>query len=169
MMLHNSSEHNQIMESERNMLSDAYQNSIVQVLTVSGILNNQDQVQTILQEINNQVHTELQSNCFKSCSINLSAPVKHKTIQAVYIDGHNFIVKNLLIPTGGICNKTAYILAREIINHLLAIGIDAMFFHAGHEEDWINKSGKYATKFLCDLHQNVSTLKDISMDMKYSL
>ncbi len=62
------------------MLSDAYHNSIVQVLTASGILNNPDQVQTILQEINNHVHTELQSNHFKSRSINLSAPVKHKTV-----------------------------------------------------------------------------------------
>ena len=81
MMLHNSSEHNQIIESERNVLSDAYHNSIVQVLTGSGILNNPDQIQTILQEINNQVHTELQSNCFKSRFVNLSAPVKHKTFE----------------------------------------------------------------------------------------
>jgi hypothetical protein len=44
-----------------------------------------------------------------------------------------------------------------------------MFFRAGHEEDWVDKSGNYATKFLCDLHQNVSTLKDISMDTKVIL
>ncbi len=147
MMLRNSSEHNQTIESERNMLSDACHNSIVQVLTASGIVNNQHQIQTILQEINNHVHTELQSNHFKSCSINLSSSVKHKTIQAVNIDGHNFIVKNLPIPTVGICNKAAYIPARQIINHLLAIGIDVMFFHAGHEEDWVDKSGNYAINF----------------------
>jgi hypothetical protein len=70
----------------------------------------------------------------------------------VYIDGYNSIVKNLPIPTVGICNKAAYIPAREIINHLLAIGIDEMFFHAGHEEDWVDKSGNYATNFLRDLH-----------------
>jgi hypothetical protein len=80
MMLHNSSEHNQIIESERIMQSGAYHNSIVQVLMASGVLNNQDQIQTILQEIINHVHTELQSNHFKSCSIKLSAPVKHKTV-----------------------------------------------------------------------------------------
>ena len=51
----------------------------------------------------------------------LSAPVKHKTVRAVYIDGHNSIVKNLLIPTVGICNKAAYIPAREIINHLMQL------------------------------------------------
>jgi hypothetical protein len=80
MMLHNSSEHNQIIESERNILSDAYHNSILQVLSSHGILNNQDQMQTMLQEINKCVHTEFQLNQFKSCSINLSAPVKHKTV-----------------------------------------------------------------------------------------
>jgi shikimate kinase len=84
MMLHNSSEHNQIIEAERNVLSDAYHNSIDQVLTAGGILNNQDQIQTILQEINKCVHTELQSNHFKSCSITLSAPVKHKTDSCLY-------------------------------------------------------------------------------------
>jgi hypothetical protein len=102
MMLHNSSEHNQIAESERNVLSDAYHNSIVQVLTGSRILNNPDQIQTILQEINNQVHTELQSNHFKSRSVKLSAPEKHKTVRAVYIEGQNSIVKNLPIPTVGV-------------------------------------------------------------------
>jgi hypothetical protein len=71
--------------------------------------------------------------------------VNHKTVQAVYIDEHNSIVKNLPIPAVGICNKAAYIPAREIINHLLAIG---MFFCAGHEEDWVEKSGNYATKLL---------------------
>jgi hypothetical protein len=169
MMLHNRSEHNQIILSERNMLSDAYRSSILQVLTARGIINNQDQEQTILNEINNCVHTELQSNHFKRCSINLSAPVKHKNVRAVYIDGHNSIVKNLPIPTVGICNKAAYIPAREIINHLLAIGVDVMFFRAGHEEDWVDKSGNYATKFLHDLHKNVSITKEISLDMRVIL
>ncbi len=87
--------------------------------------------------------------------------MKHKTIQTVYIDRHNSIVKNLPIPTVGICNKAAYIPAREIIHHLLAIEVHVMFFCAGHEEDWVDKSGNYGTKFLRDLHQTVSITKDI--------
>jgi hypothetical protein len=126
-------------------------------------------MQTMLQEINKRVHTELQPNRFKSCSINSSAPAKHKTVRAVYIDGNNSIVKNLLIPTVGICNKAAYIPVREIINHMLAIGLDVMFFHAGHEEDWVDKSGNYATNFLHDLHQKFSITNDISTDMQVIL
>ena len=105
MMLHNSSEQNQLFESERNMLSDAHYNSIIQVLTGRGIINNQDQTQTILQEINNHVRTALQSNHFKSCSIKLSATVKHKPFQVAYIDGHSSIVKNIPIPTVGIVTR----------------------------------------------------------------
>ena len=44
-----------------------------------------------------------------------------------------------------------------------------MFFHEGHEEDWVDKSGNYATKVLCSLHQNISTTKDISMDTQVIL
>ena len=39
-----------------------------------------------------------------------------------------------------------------------------MFFHAGHEEDWVDQSGHYRTKFLCNLHQNVSAMTDILVD-----
>jgi hypothetical protein len=93
------------------------------------------------------------ANRFTSFSINFLAPV-----------GHNSIVKNLPIPTVGICYKAAYIPAREIINNLLAVWIDVMFFHTEHEEDWLDKSGNYATEFLCDLHQNFSITKDILMN-----
>ena len=39
-----------------------------------------------------------------------------------------------------------------------------MCFHAGHEKDWVDQSGRYETNFLSDLHQNISTMKDISME-----
>ena len=61
MMLHNSSEHNQLIQSEKNVLSDAYQISLVQVLTAHGIINNQDETPTILHKIYDCVQTELQS------------------------------------------------------------------------------------------------------------
>ena len=95
---------------------------------------------------------------------NLSAPVKHGTVRAVYTDGHNSIVNNLPIPTVSIAHKAAYIPANQIINHLLAIGMDIMFFRAGHKEDWVDKSCNHETKFLQDLYQNVSSMTNISKD-----
>ena len=44
------------------------------------------------------------------------------------------------------------------------MGMDVMFFHAGHEKDWVDQSGHYETNFLSDLHRNISTMKDISME-----
>jgi hypothetical protein len=58
----NSSECNQSIQSEKNVLSVAYQNSILQVLTAHGIINNQDETKTILQKNMDDVQTELQSH-----------------------------------------------------------------------------------------------------------
>lgn len=161
MMLQLSTDHNQTIQKERDSMKDAYQKSIVKVLMAHGIVNNQDHIRKILDEINHCVQTEMQSNYVKSHFNNSSAPVKHNAVRAVYTDGHNSIVNNLPIPTVSIIHKAAYIPAKEIVNHLLAIGIDVMFFRAGHKDDWVDKSGNYETEFLRDLHQNVSTMTDI--------
>ena len=44
-----------------------------------------------------------------------------------------------------------------------------MFFLARHEEDWVDQSGHYGSKFLCNLHQNVSAMTDILIDTRILL
>ena len=136
------------------------------MFTTRGIITDHDNTTSILQEIKDCVESELQSHFGKNPS---TAPVNHKTVQAVYIDGHNSIVNNLPSPTVSICHKAACIPAREIINHILAMEIDIMSFHAGHEKDWVDQSGCYETNFLSDLYQNISTMKDISMETRVIL
>ena len=169
MMMHLSTDHRHIIQKERELMENAYRNSIVKVLKSHGLLANQDQTQLILDEINHSVQTEWHSDLDKRTLNNLSAPVKHSTVRAVYTDGHNSIVNNLPIPAVSIAHKAAYIPANEIVNHLLAMGIDIMFFRAGHKDDWVDKSGNYETKFLQDLHHNVSTMTDISKDTRIIL
>jgi hypothetical protein len=169
MMQHLSTDHNYIIKKERDSIKKAYHNSIVKVLKSHGCFTNQDQAQLILDEISHSVQTEWQSNCDKHTFNKLSAPVKHSTVRAVYTDGHNSIVNNLPIPTVSIAHKAAYIPANEIVNHLLAIGTNIMFFRAGHEEDWVDKSGNHETKFLHNLHQNVSAMTDISKETRIIL
>ena len=165
MTLHNISQHNELIQSEKKALSEIYQISIVQVLAARGI--DEQEVSSIVQEINDCVQTAWQIHGGNLSSV--KAPVNHKTIRAVYIEGHNSIVKNLPIPTVSISHKAAYISAKQIVNHILARGIDVMFFHAGHEEDWVDQSGHYRTKFLCNLHQNVSSMTDVSTDTRILL
>ena len=136
------------------------------MLTTHGITKNQEETTSILQEIKDCVESELQSHCGKNAS---TAPVNHKTVRTVFIEGQKSIVNNLPIPTVSICHKAAYIPAREIINHILAMGIGVMCFHAGHEKDWVGQSAHYETNFLSDLHQNISTMKDISMETQVIL
>ena len=80
LMLHDSSKQKQIIQSEEKELSDTYHNSIVQVLTTRGIIKDQDQATSILQEIKDCVETELQTHCGKSSNNNSAAPVNHKTV-----------------------------------------------------------------------------------------
>ena len=99
-----------------------------------GITKDKVETASILQEIDDCVESELQSHCEKNAS---AAPVNHKTVQDVYIEGQNSIVNKLPIPTVSICHKEAYISARENINHILAMGKDVMLFCTGHEKDLV--------------------------------
>ena len=169
LVLHKSTKYKQIIQSEKKELSDTSCKSIIQVLTTRGLMKDQDQPTSILQEVKHCVETELQTNCVKRSDNNSAAPLTHKTVRTVYIDGQNSIVNNLPIPTVSICNKAAYIPAREIINHILAMGTEVMFFRAGHEKDWVDQSGYYETNFLSDLHQNISAMKDVSIETRVIL
>ena len=87
-------------------MSEIYQKSIVPVLAAHGI--DKQEVPLIVQEIYDCVQTAWQIHGGKLSSI--KAPVNHKTVRAVYTEGHNSIVKNLPIPTVSISHKAAYIL-----------------------------------------------------------
>ena len=112
MNLHNISQHNELIQSETEALSEIYQKSIVQVLAARGIY--EQEVSSIVQEINDCVQTTWQIHGGNLSSV--KAPVNHKTILAVYIEGHNSIVKNLPIPTVSISHKAAYISGKQIVN-----------------------------------------------------
>ena len=84
-MIQNRYEHIQLMQSERQVLSNAYQNSIVEVLTHCGVVTNHNEISILLQEIQEHVQTQLQSNHCSRYSNNLSAPVKHKRVRSIYI------------------------------------------------------------------------------------
>ena len=165
MTLHNNSRQYELIQSEKKALSENYQNSIVQVLDARGM--DKLEVTSILQEINDCVQTAWPIHGDMPSSI--KAPLNHKTVRSVYTEGQNSIVKNLPIPTVSICHKAAYIPAKEIINHILAMGIDVTFFRAGHEKDWVDQSGHYATECLCNIHQNVSSMTDVSIETQIFL
>ncbi len=75
------------------------------MITTHGIIKDQDKATSILQEIKDCVQTQLQSDCGKTSLVNTAAPVNQKTVQAVYIEGQNSIVNNLLIPTVSIVTR----------------------------------------------------------------
>ena len=77
MMLHDSSKHKQLIQSEKKELSDIHHKSIVRVLGTHGITKDKEETTSILQGIKNCVESELQSHCGKNASTPL---VNHKTV-----------------------------------------------------------------------------------------
>jgi hypothetical protein len=76
MTLHNISQHNELIQSEKKASSEIYQKSIVQVLAARGI--DKQEVPSIVQEIYDCVQTAWQIHGGKLTSI--KAPVNHKTV-----------------------------------------------------------------------------------------
>ena len=62
LMLHESTKYKQIIQSEKKELSDTYCKSIIQVLATRGLLKDQDQATSILQEVKHCVETEFISS-----------------------------------------------------------------------------------------------------------
>ena len=79
-MLQNRDEHIQLRKSESQVLSNAYQNYIVEALTHCGVVTNHNDISILLQEIQEHVQTKFQSHYCSRSSTNLSAPVKHKRV-----------------------------------------------------------------------------------------
>ena len=163
----NSSECNQSIQSEKNVLSVAYQNSILQVLTAHGIINNQDETKTILQKNMDDVQTELQSH-------------DGKILPSIYQpewDIRQFKLPILMhiIPLSRMSHSNSHYLLQGYLcpskrNHQshLSNGDKCNCFLHWTWRDWVDKSGNYSTDSLCNLHQSVFTMEDISMNTWWS-
>ena len=46
----------------------------------------------------------------------------------------------------------AHIPAVQIVNHLLALGLDVQSFRAGYDEDWLSSDGKLQSQFIQKFH-----------------
>ncbi len=59
------------------------------------------------------------------------------------------------MPTVDILHECAHIPAGQIVNHLLALSLDALVYRAGFKEDWVNTEGKYTCGFIEETHKSV--------------
>ena len=84
----------------------------------------------------------------------IAHPKTYKEIRASYTEGPTSILKNLPMPNVKIDHDCAYIPATQIVDHLLALGLDVVFFRVGCEQDWL-VDGKYECRFIKEMHKQV--------------
>ena len=60
-------------------------------------------------------------------------PTTHKKIRSCYTEGPKSILANLPMPTVTILHGCAYVSAKQILNHLLALGLEVQFFESGSQ------------------------------------
>ena len=85
-------------------------------------------------------------------------PIEYNHIRAGYIEGQHSILENLPILTVNMLHGCAHIPAGQIVNHLLALGLDALVYRVGVEEDWLNEQGEYTCGFIEETHNSVKKM-----------
>ena len=79
-------------------------------------------------------------------------PKTHSKFRKGYTQGPKSILGNLPMPTVTILHGCAYVSAQQILNHLLALGLEVQSFRVGFPEDWL-MDGKYECDFIKEVHK----------------
>ena len=90
----------------------------------------------------------------------INHPTDYNTIQKNYTEGVNSVLQNLPSPQVKELDGFAYISVEQVVNHILAIGMDLLTFQK--EDDWTNEKGEYEGTYYRDLHDRVKKLKEES-------
>ena len=92
-------------------------------------------------------------------------PKTSSKIRKAYTEGPKSILNSLPMPKVTILHGCAYISAKQIVNHLLALGLEVQFFRVGFPEDWL-VDGDYESGFIKDVHDQVK--KDMASNQALS-
>ena len=80
-------------------------------------------------------------------------PTNYNIIQTSYLEGPHTILKNIPMPKVDTLHGYPWIPAKQIVNHLLALGVDTMLYRAGSKEDWVGADVKYACQYINTLYK----------------
>ena len=134
-------------------LSEAYKNAISEVCGESAATTSMMEI--IKGKVEQRTISFLAEDARRE---KINTPMEHKDLRRGYLEADNSVIKNLPIPCVSLKHGCAYVPARQIVNHLLALGKEALIYKAGCVEDWVDEDGEYECRFLEDLHHRVMEL-----------
>ena len=144
-------------EMEVSAMRDSFQNSIREVLCDH--TKNNPELSSMMKEIEKLVDEKMEKyHVSTNDQQKINHPTKFSEIRTSYVEGPNSILKNLPMPDVSILHGCAHIPAKQIINHLLALGIDRLTFLAGVGTDWINDDGEYECQYINEAHDLVKKM-----------
>jgi len=64
----------------------------------------------------------------------------------------------MTMPEVDVVRDYTHIPAKQIVNHLLALGVDVLTYRAGVDADWVDNEGLYESKFIKESHQRAKAM-----------
>ena len=150
-------QHQEEIKEERDVFFKSFNSSINRV--INNLECSQAQRNIIIMQMQETMKEHMKTFCSLSGQPKINMPVSDNQIRSCYTQGPFSIVKNLPHPSVSIAHKAAFISAKQIINHFLAIGLSTKYYRVGYEEDWKDKvTGNYDCAFIQNLHKHVTNL-----------
>ena len=116
-------------ESMRSALSKCYSSS--------------NQLVSLIKDVQITVKEQMKTHYTGAASLQkINQPTSWKIIWRSYVEGNNSILKDLPMPEIDTLHRYPRIPVKQTVNHLLALGINAMVYRTGFEEDWIGIDSK---------------------------
>jgi hypothetical protein len=114
----------------------------------------------MLKKINNLVDKKMENHHRQSENQRrTNHPTDWSKVRKCHTEGEHSIVSNLPVPEvenfQGLC---AHIPVKNIINHMLALGLAAVTFRAGHDTDWVDGDGNYKCQSIREAHESVKKM-----------
>ena len=132
----------------------SYEESMRSVL--SKHCNSSDQLESLMKDVQTTVKKKMNEHYTGAAILQkINHPTSRSTIRRSYVEGPNSILKNLPMPEVDTLHGYPRIPVKQTVNHLIALGIDAMVYRAGFEEDWVGVDGKHECQYIKTLHEKV--------------
>ena len=137
-----------------NAMKMAFNESILHFLKRDGSRSDTE-IHSIMTMMNKEVDEKMDEQyAMLERQQKIAHPTTYNEIRNSYTEGQKSILKNLPMPNVHVDDDCAYIPATEIIDHMLALGLDVVFLRAGYEQDWMI-NGTYECNFIEEMHKQV--------------
>jgi hypothetical protein len=142
-------------EMKFKQLRESFESSVAESLRKSNTTPNE--AEGILNQINKLVDKKMEDHHLQSVNqCRTNHPTDWSEVRKCHTEGEYSILSNLPVPeVSNLQDLCAHIPMKQIINHMMAFGLEAVTFRAGHDTDWKDGEGNYKCQSIREAHEKV--------------